>query len=78
MNDEQKQRRSEADAELERPFFEHEHTAYHPDDPYTRDSVRNALSGLLKQLATDAGCESLRTRRRLLRRHTDRALAAMA
>jgi hypothetical protein len=35
----------------ERPHFEREGTPGHPDDPYTVDSVRNALCGLLTQLA---------------------------
>jgi hypothetical protein len=35
----------------ERPYFEKEGSPHHPDDPYTVESVRNALSGLLKQLA---------------------------
>ena len=32
----------------ERPYFEKEGSPRHPDDPYTVESVRNALSGLLK------------------------------
>jgi hypothetical protein len=39
----------------ERPYFEKEGSPPHPDDPYTIDSVRNTLSGLLKQLAQDEG-----------------------
>jgi hypothetical protein len=39
----------------ERPFFEKEGSPRHPDDPYTVESVRNALSGLLKLLATSEG-----------------------
>jgi hypothetical protein len=35
----------------ERPYFEKEGSPRHPDDPYTVESVRNALSGLLEQLA---------------------------
>jgi hypothetical protein len=35
----------------ERPHFEREGSPSHPDDPYTVDSVRNALCGLLTQLA---------------------------
>ena len=35
----------------ERPHFEQKGAPPHPDDPYTVDSVRNTLSGLLKQLA---------------------------
>jgi hypothetical protein len=34
----------------ERPYFEKEGSPCHPDDPYTIESVRSALSGLLKQL----------------------------
>lgn len=34
----------------ERPHFETKNAAHHPDDPYTVASVRNTLSGLLKQL----------------------------
>ena len=46
----------EADAEWgrvmgERPFFEKEGSPPHPDDPYTVESVRNALTRLLEQLA---------------------------
>jgi hypothetical protein len=39
----------------ERPHFEKAGSPSHPDDPYTVESVRNALTGLLKQLATDQG-----------------------
>ena len=39
----------------ERPYFEKEGGPRHPDDPYTVESVRNALSGLLKQLAVGKG-----------------------
>jgi hypothetical protein len=39
----------------ERPYFETEGSTRHPDDPYTVESVRNALSGLLKQLAVGEG-----------------------
>jgi hypothetical protein len=35
----------------ERPHFETEGSPRDPDDPYTVESVRNALSGLLEQLA---------------------------
>ena len=50
----------EADAEWgrvmgERPYFEREGSPPHPDDPYTVESVRNALTGLLKQLAVREG-----------------------
>jgi hypothetical protein len=50
----------DADAEWgrvmgERPFFEVEGTPPQPDDPYTVESVRNALTGLLKQLAVREG-----------------------
>jgi hypothetical protein len=34
----------------EQPYFERPGSAAHADDPYTVESVRNALSGLLKQL----------------------------
>jgi hypothetical protein len=37
----------------ERPFFEKEGSPRHPDDPYSLESVRNALSDILKQLETD-------------------------
>ncbi len=36
----------------ERPHFEKENSPCHPDDPYTTESVRRALSDLLQQLAT--------------------------
>jgi hypothetical protein len=39
----------------ERPYFEKEGSPPHPDDPYTVESVRNALSGILKQLAVGEG-----------------------
>jgi hypothetical protein len=39
----------------ERPHFEIEGSAPDPDDPYTVDSVRTSLSGLLKQLAQGEG-----------------------
>jgi hypothetical protein len=34
----------------ERPYFEKEGSPSSPDDPYTVESVRKALSGLLKQM----------------------------
>ena len=39
----------------ERPYFEKEGSPRHPDDPYTVESVRNALSGLFEQLAMGEG-----------------------
>jgi hypothetical protein len=39
----------------ERPYFEKEGSPRHPDDPYTVESVRLALSGLLVQLASGEG-----------------------
>ena len=39
----------------ERPYFEKEGSAHNPDDPYTVESVRHALSGLLEQLAVNEG-----------------------
>jgi hypothetical protein len=39
----------------ERPDFEREGAPRHPDDPYTVESVRTALSGLLEQLAVAEG-----------------------
>jgi hypothetical protein len=36
----------------ERPYFETEGSPRHPDDPYTVESARLALSGLLEQLAS--------------------------
>jgi hypothetical protein len=50
----------DADAEWgrvmgERPYFEKEGVSHDPDDPYTVESVRDALSGLLKQLASGQG-----------------------
>ena len=38
----------------ERPFFEKEGTSPHPDDPYTMQSVRAKLSGLLAGLEVDS------------------------
>ena len=37
----------------ERPCLEKKGAPLHPDDPYTVESVRKALSELLKQLAMD-------------------------
>jgi len=34
----------------ERPFFERDGSAPHPDDPYTVESVRNTLTQLLNQI----------------------------
>jgi hypothetical protein len=39
----------------ERPFFERGDTPPHPDDPYTVESVRNALTRVLQQLAVREG-----------------------
>jgi hypothetical protein len=39
----------------ERPYFDTEGAAPHPSDPYTVDSVRRDLDGLLEQLAAAAG-----------------------
>jgi hypothetical protein len=39
----------------ERPFFDKEGAPSHPDDPYTVESVRVALSGLLERLASGEG-----------------------
>jgi hypothetical protein len=41
----------------ERPYFEKKDAPPHPDDPYTVESVRYALSDLLKQLAMNKSCE---------------------
>ncbi len=41
----------------ERPYFEKEGVPHHPDDPYTVESVRNVLSNILKQLATEGNVE---------------------
>jgi hypothetical protein len=39
----------------ERPYFERPGAPSHPEDPYTVESVRNALSGLLERLASGEG-----------------------
>jgi hypothetical protein len=39
----------------ERPYFQNEGSPAHADDPYTVDSVRDTLSGLLKHLALGEG-----------------------
>jgi hypothetical protein len=39
----------------ELPYFEKTGSPPHADDPYTIESVRKALSGLLKQLACSKG-----------------------
>jgi hypothetical protein len=49
---------SEADVEWgramdERPYFEREGAAPHPDDPYTLDSVRRTLRGALERLPNE-------------------------
>jgi hypothetical protein len=36
-------------------YFEKEGAPHHPDDPYTVESVRKALSGLLRQPAVGEG-----------------------
>jgi hypothetical protein len=41
----------------EGPYFEQEGSPADPDDPYTVDSVRNTLSGLIKQLARNEGSD---------------------
>lgn len=41
----------------ERPYFDRKGTLPDPDDPYTVESVRNALSDLLKQVAMDKRCQ---------------------
>jgi hypothetical protein len=38
----------------ERPYFEREGSPIHPDDPYTVESIRKALSEILKQLTAAA------------------------
>ena len=37
----------------ERPYFEHSDNTCHPQDPYTVESVRSTLTGLLEQLSGD-------------------------
>src|SRR4051812_17651418 len=39
----------------ERPYFEKDGSPSNPDDPYTVESVRNLLSGLLQELPADNG-----------------------
>jgi hypothetical protein len=39
----------------ERPYFEKECPPSDPDDPYTVEAVREALSGLVKQLDVGKG-----------------------
>ena len=39
----------------ERPYFEKEGSPHNPNDPYTVESVRDALSELLEQLALSEG-----------------------
>jgi hypothetical protein len=39
----------------ERPYFDIEGSLRHPNDPYTAESVRIALSDLIKQLAATEG-----------------------
>jgi hypothetical protein len=36
----------------ERPYFDKEVSTHNPDDPFTVESVRQALTGLLEQLAS--------------------------
>jgi hypothetical protein len=42
----------------ERPHFEQEGVPPHPDDPYTLESVRQALAGLVAQLAAGVATRS--------------------
>ena len=44
----------------ERPHFNREGAQPHPDDPYTRDSVRTALDELLRQISEATGGSSTR------------------
>jgi hypothetical protein len=37
----------------ERPYFDQEGSARNPDDPYTFESVRKTLTGLIEQLAAE-------------------------
>jgi hypothetical protein len=37
----------------ERPYFDQEGSARNPDDPYTLESVRKTLTGLIEQLAAE-------------------------
>jgi len=39
----------------ERPYFEREGSPPHPDDPYTFESVRKTLAGLIEQLGVGDG-----------------------
>jgi hypothetical protein len=39
----------------ERPYFERQGSPHHPEDPYTIESVRDALTTLLEQLAVGQG-----------------------
>jgi hypothetical protein len=39
----------------ERPYFEKEGSPAHPDDPYTFESVRKTLAGLIEQLGAEEG-----------------------
>ena len=39
----------------ERPYFEREGSPPHPDDPYTFESVRKTLAGLIEQLRAGDG-----------------------
>ena len=39
----------------ERPYFEQEGSPPHPDDPYTDESVRKTLVGLIEQLGAGEG-----------------------
>ena len=39
----------------ERPYFEKEGSTPHPNDPYTVESVRTALSDIMKRLADTTG-----------------------
>jgi len=43
----------------DRPYFEKKGAPPDPDDPYTVESVRHALSDLLKQLAMNKSCEQI-------------------
>ena len=45
----------------ERPHFNKEGAPPHPDDPYTKDSVRTALDGVLTQISEATGGDPLPT-----------------
>ncbi|MGY3534933.1 hypothetical protein [Bradyrhizobium sp. USDA 4452] len=46
----------------ERPYFNREGSPPHPDDPYTNDSVRTALDGIVRRISEVTGGQASSTK----------------